>query len=49
MKSKYIIVVIMMIIVSSCTSQKSTVDNKCQESETDKRQEAFDELYEENH
>lgn len=49
MKSKYLVVVIMMIIVSSCNSQKSTVDNKHQESETDKRQEAFDELYEENH
>jgi PBP1b-binding outer membrane lipoprotein LpoB len=49
MRSKYIIVVIIAMIVNSCNSQKSTVNNKHQESENDKRQEAFDELYEENH
>ncbi len=49
MKSKYLVVVIMIIIVSSCNSQKSTINDKHQEYENEKRQEAFDELYNDNH
>lgn len=49
MKVKYIVIVVIAMIVNSCNSQKSTVDNKHQENENDKRQEAFDELYDEHH
>lgn len=49
MKKTYIIIIIIALIVNSCNCQKSTVNNKHQESENDKKQEAFDELYEQHH
>lgn len=50
MKYKYLIIIIITIVINGCNSQKSTVkSNKYQEDELEKRQEAFDELYDEHH
>jgi hypothetical protein len=46
---KVLIISVLCICLNSCSSKKSTVNNKSQESENDKRQEDFDELYNDHH
>jgi hypothetical protein len=46
---KALIISVLCVFMNGCNSKKSTVNNKNQEDYNDKRQEAFDELYNEHH
>lgn len=46
---KVLIISVLCTCFNGCSSNKSTVNNKNQEYENDKRQEDFDELYNDHH